>query len=81
MLKIFLVYMITLYQKYMSPYMMGQCRFYPSCSEYMKHSILGNGCFQGIWQGIKRLAKCHPFHPGGMDKVKPKNIRRYYGTH
>lgn len=45
------------------------CRFYPSCSEYMARSIEANGLIKGIAQGIVRLAKCHPFHPGGVDEV------------
>src|SRR5579883_1356368 len=45
------------------------CRFYPSCSEYMARSIAANGLLRGVGAGMLRLAKCHPFHPGGVDEV------------
>lgn len=45
------------------------CRFYPSCSTYMKHAIQEWGFFKGFWYGVGRLLKCHPWHEGGYDPV------------
>lgn len=45
------------------------CRFHPTCSEYMHEAILRHGSARGLWLGLKRLGKCHPFHAGGVDPV------------
>lgn len=67
---------IKLYQltRFISP---PRCRFYPSCSDYMHQSIERFGLLKGIWNGIKRLSKCHPWHEGGVDEVfveEPGNV-------
>jgi len=46
-----------------------KCRFYPSCSEYTAQAIQQHGVLPGIGLGAKRILKCHPFHPGGIDEV------------
>ncbi len=56
-----------------SPYLGDRCRFHPSCSEYMIGSILLNGGLWGILDGLWRILRCHPFHPGGLDE--PRRIR------
>ncbi|MCS6902956.1 MAG: membrane protein insertion efficiency factor YidD [Candidatus Bipolaricaulota bacterium] len=61
--------LITLYQKLLSPLLPSVCRFYPSCSEYAKQAIERYGLLKGGWQALKRLARCHPGHPGGFDPV------------
>jgi len=58
---------LRLYQRLVSPYLGPCCRFAPSCSEYMAESIALNGVVIGLLDGLRRLAKCHPFHPGGFD--------------
>jgi hypothetical protein len=60
---------IRLYQIILSPILGGQCRFYPSCSDYTREAIERHGVLKGIGLGGKRLLKCHPFHPGGIDYV------------
>jgi putative membrane protein insertion efficiency factor len=47
----------------------GACRFYPTCSEYMLEAVRKHGVWAGVWMGIKRLGRCHPFHEGGYDPV------------
>lgn len=47
----------------------ARCRFHPSCSHYALESIERHGAMRGTWLSAKRLAKCHPFHPGGFDPV------------
>ncbi len=60
---------IRLYQKVLSPLKGQTCRFYPSCSEYSVQAIQKYGLSKGMWKVIKRILKCHPFHPGGYDPV------------
>ena len=57
------------YQRFISPLLGTNCRFYPSCSQYSHEAVDRHGLIAGIWLGIKRIAKCHPFHPGGFDPV------------
>jgi len=60
---------IRLYQLVLSPFLGGQCRFYPSCSEYTREAIDKYGLLKGIFLGLRRLLRCHPFHPGGVDHI------------
>lgn len=61
--------MIKVYQRYLSPLKPATCRFYPSCSQYYYEAVLKFGVIRGSLLGIRRLLKCHPFHPGGYDPV------------
>ena len=61
--------LIRLYQKTLSPILPSGCRFYPSCSRYGYGAIEEHGLVKGGWLAIKRLARCHPFNPGGYDPV------------
>lgn len=63
------VALIRLYQLTISRMLPSTCRFYPSCSEYTKQAIEQRGLVRGGWLGVKRLARCHPFNPGGYDPV------------
>ena len=58
------------YQIFFSPLLGASCRFYPSCSQYAIEAIEKYGFFKGGWMTLKRISKCHPFHPGGYDPVK-----------
>lgn len=61
--------LISAYRRYISPLLGQHCRFYPSCSEYAYQAIVKYGVARGGLLAVKRLAKCHPFHPGGVDHV------------
>lgn len=61
---------IWLYQKVISPLFPGQCRFTPTCSEYTRQALLRYGVLKGGYLGVRRLLKCHPWHPGGYDPVR-----------
>ena len=58
---------VRLYQITLSPFLGGQCRFHPTCSTYALQALESHGPFKGAGLAIKRLLKCHPFHPGGFD--------------
>ena len=60
---------LRLYKRWLSPLLPPVCRFVPSCSEYSMEAFARHGFFRGFWLTVKRLAKCHPFHPGGYDPV------------
>jgi len=60
---------IRAYQLILSPLIVPVCRFYPSCSKYAHEAIAKHGLFRGITLAVRRILKCHPFHPGGVDLV------------
>jgi len=60
---------IIFYQRFVSPLTAPACRFYPSCSEYALQAIKRYGPWRGLWLSLRRILKCHPFHPGGYDPV------------
>jgi len=61
--------LIRLYQIALSPWLGAHCRFYPSCSTYALQAIERFGCWRGGWLSLKRIGRCHPWHPGGVDLV------------
>ncbi|MGD0365234.1 MAG: membrane protein insertion efficiency factor YidD [Bryobacteraceae bacterium] len=61
---------LRFYKRWLSPLLPSACRFYPTCSEYMMQAVAKHGVLPGVWMGTKRLAKCHPFHAGGVDPVR-----------
>jgi hypothetical protein len=61
---------LTLYRRLISPVLPAACRFYPSCSSYAIESVEKYGVGRGALLTLRRLAKCHPFHPGGYDPVR-----------
>jgi putative membrane protein insertion efficiency factor len=65
------ILLIRTYQKFISPLKgISSCRFYPTCSQYAIDAIKKYGIIKGSFMSIKRILKCHPFHPGGYDPVK-----------
>jgi len=64
---------IRFYRTAISPFKSPTCRFYPTCSEYGLEAFKRFGAAKGAYLTIKRILKCHPFHPGGVDYVPPKD--------
>jgi len=64
-----LLFFIKVYQLLISPLTGPACRFYPSCSEYAFEAVKKHGSLKGAFLAVKRILKCHPFHPGGFDPV------------
>lgn len=60
---------IRLYKMAISPYLPSSCRYQPTCSEYARQAIEAHGVGRGIWLGVRRISRCHPWHEGGYDPV------------
>ena len=67
-----LLLLIAGYRRFVSPLLGPRCRFYPTCSEYTAVAIARHGALRGSWLGARRISRCHPWHPGGVDLVPPK---------
>jgi len=65
----FLLSVISIYRRYISPLKAPSCRFYPTCSAYAEEAIRRYGPWRGGTLAIRRVARCHPWHPGGHDPV------------
>lgn len=63
---------LSAYQHLVSPLLPAACRFAPTCSEYARQAVLEHGAARGAWLALLRLARCHPFHPGGVDPPPPR---------
>jgi len=64
------------YRRFVSPLLAPRCRFAPSCSEYALTALSEHGAARGLWLAVMRIARCHPFHPGGYDPVPPAKVAR-----
>jgi len=67
---------VTGYRRFISPLLPPRCRFEPSCSAYALEALRVHGAARGLWLAVARIARCHPFHPGGYDPVPPRGARR-----
>ncbi|HEX8707782.1 MAG TPA: membrane protein insertion efficiency factor YidD [Pyrinomonadaceae bacterium] len=65
-----LVWLLKFYKAAISPLLPPSCRFVPTCSVYAREAIERYGALRGCWMSVRRLLRCHPFHPGGYDPVK-----------
>ncbi len=68
-----MIALIRGYRYLLSPWLGNQCRFYPSCSAYAEEAIRTHGSLKGLWLTVARLARCAPWHGGGLDPVPPKS--------
>lgn len=64
-----ILFLIGAYQRWLSPLLPPSCRFHPTCSEYTRQAVLRYGAARGLWMGLKRIARCQPLCPGGLDPV------------
>ena len=70
-----LIQLIRVYQRLVSPLIPPRCRFYPTCSSYAVEALRQHGVLRGSWLTLRRLVRCHPLNPGGVDPV-PKSRKR-----
>lgn len=68
--------LVLFYRKFVSPLKPPTCRFYPTCSAYALEALEKHGALRGSVLAVKRIVKCHPFHPGGFDPVPPAVPRK-----
>jgi uncharacterized protein len=80
-MKRLLLAIIRAYQFLLSPWVGNQCRFYPTCSHYAAEAIDRHGALCGSWLALRRISKCHPWHPGGMDPVPEQPTCGCSGKH
>ena len=64
------LFFLQLYKRFISPLLPPMCRFEPTCSVYMMQAVEKYGALRGMWLGVRRLGRCHPFNPGGWDPVQ-----------
>ncbi len=69
MIRRVLLILVRAYQRLVSPLLPPACRFHPSCSAYAATAIERHGAAKGSWLAARRVLRCHPFHPGGVDPV------------
>ena len=67
-----LIVLIGVYRYLLSPFLGNNCRFYPSCSHYAQEAVETHGVARGGWLALRRILRCHPWHPGGVDPVPPR---------
>ncbi len=78
-MKYIFIFIVKIYRTLISPLFPPSCRFYPTCTEYSIEALNKHGALKGGWLSIKRVGKCHPFHPGGYDPVPEIKLRKKNG--
>lgn len=68
-MKLIILASIRFYQRHISPLLPPSCRYYPTCSQYTFAAVERYGVLKGLWLGVKRISRCHPFHEGGFDPL------------
>lgn len=76
-----LLLLIRGYRRFISPLFPPTCRYQPTCSQYAIEAITRFGAWKGSWLAIKRIARCHPFHPGGYDPVPSAESSHHDSCH
>ena len=71
-----LVAVIGLYRRFISPLLPRHCRYEPTCSAYMVEAIKVHGAIKGVGLGLRRIGRCHPWAPGGIDRVPQPRVRK-----
>jgi putative membrane protein insertion efficiency factor len=71
-----LLHVLGFYRRWISPALPPSCRFYPSCSAYAIEALTIHGLLRGSWWTVRRLLRCGPWHPGGVDPVPPARSSR-----
>jgi putative membrane protein insertion efficiency factor len=74
-----LLAVLAFYRRWVSPLLGSRCRYYPSCSQYAQEAIELHGIARGVWLSFKRICRCHPWHPGGVDPVPLSNKNPHTG--
>ncbi len=74
-MKHLLIWLVKGYQYLISPMLGPRCRFFPSCSSYTIEALQVHGLWRGSWLAIRRILRCHPLHPGGVDPVPEKKCK------
>jgi len=76
-----LIILVKGYRLLLSPFIGQHCRFYPTCSAYAVEALERHGAMRGSWLSIRRLLRCHPWHPGGHDPVPNEPIKQTSSRH
>ncbi|MCW5982943.1 MAG: membrane protein insertion efficiency factor YidD [Bryobacteraceae bacterium] len=76
-MRLALIELLHFYKRWISPLLPSACRFHPTCSDYMREAVERHGAARGVALGLRRLVKCHPLHPGGLDPVPTTSARSY----